>query len=295
MAWTQKEVKIVDISPKYVEWFHHLPRLKGDRDFESPSGRKRVAWLNGLLRTDQFHSPKWAIAHLDGKVYRVDGGHSSKMLLQTDGVFPPDLQAVLQIFDCDTERDLVDLYTIFDSKRSARTAADKAKAHAALETGLADIRPTWILKCVAGVLCHRNGGITRKMSDEANMQVIHDEPRFIGWAVEYVKTRWLSRSGVVACMFRSYLASKRIATEFWNFVVEESHPKPRNATRTLARFLQEVASTKNADGWDPRALYVKSIHAWNAWQRGETTALMYFKNAEVPKLYLVSGKSAKSY
>jgi hypothetical protein len=41
----------------------------------------------------------------------------------------------------------------------------------------------------------------------------------------------------------------------------------------------------------PEAMYVRCIHAWNAYMQGTTTLLRYYKDAELPKA--LSIKSSK--
>ena len=93
------------------------------------------------------------------------------------------------------------------------------------------------------------------------------------------------RGVVVAAMFGCWKKAKGAATEFWVAVRDETGSKPDCPDRKLSRFLlttnvQRSMTERKIVG--QREMYVKCIHAWNAWRRKESTSLNYYANAKVP-------------
>ena len=83
------------------------------------------------------------------------------------------------------------------------------------------------------------------------------------------------------------------AKEFWTLVKDESAPNRDDPTRVLNRYLLRTAlagggpASNAAHGKklvDFREMYVKCLHAWNAWRKGETTNLNYYAKADVPSV-----------
>jgi hypothetical protein len=97
------------------------------------------------------------------------------------------------------------------------------------------------------------------------------------------------RGPVFGAMYGCYLRSRKDATEFWKAVRDETGEKPDCPDRKLARWLlssfvnvglgSRIPEARRAS---QREFYVRSIHAWNAWRKGERTDLKYFPKATVP-------------
>lgn len=79
-----------------------------------------------------------------------------------------------------------------------------------------------------------------------------------------------------------------VAMQFWSAVRDESAPDRNDPTRTLARFLIRAvvagSNVKSKEITTHREMFVKSLHAWNAFRAGETTALNYHSGAPIPKI-----------
>ncbi len=291
----QIKIEMPVLTPDLVAWFRALPHVPGDRNQASVQGQQRVAWLTRLCKDGEFYSPDWSVAVWNGQQYRVNGGHSSAMLANANGSFPRNLPVILRIFRCESYPDVVALFNHFDNRKSNRTASDKANVHKSIHQELDRIAPSYINRMLNGIQCFYADGATTHGDEDTRTKLIHEETEFLAWAGRFARNRYLGRSGVIACMYRSYHASASLADEFWTMVLEESAPRPTHPTRVLAKFLHELDVPANKGKWDSRAVYVKCIHAWNAWQAGSTTALSYHHEAPVPDLVIVTNGKSKSY
>lgn len=290
MSYKQVGKKDVPLTENFAKQFAALPCHAGDRERETPIGRTRIAWLRNHLENGTFHDPSWAtcMCREDGVTYRVNGGHSSLMLAECNGSFPKGLKATVLEFVCDSKNDLADLFDIFDPKRSSRSTKDRINAHAACEGALTTASPTAINKSLGGIaFYYRAIHGAKGMSDEdVKVRLIHEHPQFIAWATQFVTLRRMARTGVIAAMFASWSKDEAAATTFWLEVRDESNPNNRAPSRLLATFLRENAQqqpTNRTTGWDVRAYYAKSIHAWNSYRAGTKTDLKYYAQGDLPK------------
>jgi len=286
----QTKIETPMLTPELVTWFRSLPNLEGDRDQTTTQGRQRIAWLARLCQDGEFYSPDWAVALWNGQQYRVNGGHSSAMLANADGSgFPRHLPVILRRFQCDSYRDVVELFNHFDNRKSIRTASDKSKVHKSVHQELSRIAPSYINRMLTGIQCFYADGCTTHGDEDERTKLIHQETDFLAWAGRFVRTRHLGRSGVIACMYRTFHADRELANTFWDTVLAENAPSPSHATRVLATFLRGLDVPPNKGRWDTRAVYIKCIHAWNAWQTDTATDLKYYPAAGVPNLLIRTG------
>lgn len=285
----QVTTEIVPLTPKFVSEFADLPTYKGDREQDTPVGKRRIKWLRRLFDEGNFHTPKWATAELDSKVYRVNGGHSSSMLNDLNGEFPSGMSAVVDRFACDDYDDLAELFDQFDNRKSIRTTKDKINAHRAIHPELEDMAPTNISRALYGVgwATARTGRDKVTIDEESRVRLIHQHKHFLCWANAFVGLPRMGRVGVVACMFKCFEKSQREATTFWNEVRDESNPDNKSPSRVLAIFLRDAMAKRtsgNSNKFSAAEFYTKSIHAANAWKVGATTSLKVHKKSGLPKL-----------
>jgi hypothetical protein len=279
---------LMPLTREYAQEFAALPSFDGDRQRDSVQGRARIRWLAGLVATDQFHSPKWAVAWLNNTMYRVNGSHSSFMLANITSKFPEGLKVVVDHFRCQSQEDLAYLFDQFDNRHSLRSVTDKVQAHKACETALASISTTMTKMALSGICWYNVHYLEGPQPDEdERVSLVHSFPEFIHWVRPFLAQRWLRRAGVIAAMFGTMGRDRRAATEFWTHVAEENHPENTHPTRELASFLRDATHDRKLSGapkWDSRAFFVKSIHAWTAWRQGRLTKLKYHPRAGLPKI-----------
>ena len=277
--------KQVPLTRKFAATFSSLASIKGDRDRETRAGRARIKILRRLVEEKKFHTPKWATATCNGRTYRMNGGHTSLMFANGETQIPDGMNVIVDEFACETREDLADLFDQFDARVSVRSPKDKIKAHLGADDKLEQVSATVAAGAVRGIAaCLSEFGKSQHLIEEERIRLVHSHGDFLLWVGQYSKPRHMGRSGVVAAMFRTFGRSTQDATRFWTYVLSESHANNRNATRTLASFLKATLLPQEKIKWGPRAYYVKSIHAWNAWKENRTTTLPYFANAPLPKV-----------
>jgi len=290
--WKQMKIESPELTRPLLKWFRSLQSLIGDRDQNSWQGRKRKAWHRDLLRQGRFHSPEWAVARLNGELWRVNGGHTSGMLAELSEMeFPKNLRVIVKWFECETHNDLLTLFNEFDSRKSMRTAADKIKAHRQVHPGLEKVPPSVISRIIGGVVCYRNNGSSVKIDEDDRTAFLHHETDFIQWCAPFARKRHMAVVGVLACMYRSWWAHSEKAMAFWEAVRDKTAPTPSDPTRVLAEWLTNntAPSVKRPS---MREFYVRCIHAWNASEKGMSTRLSYVQGAPVPKMW-VKGNNNK--
>ena len=275
----------VQLTRDYVHWFCDLPTFRGDRSYATKKGRSRILWLRKLLEEGKFYPPKWAITDFEGVTYRVNGGHSSQMLLQCeDGVFPPRMVANIDRFGCESPHDLADLFDQFDPKNSVRSTLDKVIMHKSVTTKLSETKPTSInraLSGVAAIMCEF--GELGRLEEEERIRLIHANEEYLAWAVQYTGRREFAIAGVCAALFATYHKNNENAEVFWDGV-RDGTGETTCPTRRLQMFLKTRMFPPEKDKWNTRAIYVKCIHAWNAFHRGTTTDLKYHPKSPLPQL-----------
>lgn len=266
------------LTPAIAKEFAQMNAFVGER----PIRPGRIAELQRKLDDGLFFDPRWATADFEGRKYRVNGQHSSKMLSECNGSFPHGRQVIVDTFTCDTKEELALLFEQFDPASSSRTRLEVVNAHGRVHSSLDDVSPTVMSKAVAGMayaLSNLNASGRSTLSQQSKL--IHRHQEFVVWCNPFVSERILCRVGVVAAIFDTYRRNQDASTEFWSLVKDESAPDNKDASRTLARFLRDSIGDgrMGMKQWDQKAYYVKSIHAWNAWRDGVTTQLKYHPNS----------------
>lgn len=259
---------------------------------------RRVEAYRKMLLAGLFRPVQWATAHCleTGATYRVNGKHTSNLFSEFDEL-PQPLHATVENYHCDTLDDVARLYATFDSRTQVRTTNDINRAFAAIDEELRDIPSRIINLCVTGIAYKEYGDryAARPAAERAECLLEEHNKMFVRWVSEAVGSQtinsWLWRSPVVAAMYAGYERSRRDANEFWLAVRDGTGTSPKSPDRVLQRFLmtkfvlkgQGCHTNRSAKSLvSQREMYVKCLHAWNAWRRGTTTDLKYHPQAKVP-------------
>ena len=192
--------KIVDLTPELAEDFATMPEWGGER----PLRAKRLEFLRSRLDDGLFHTPRWACAWLNGRKFRMNGQHSSNMLLAAGPAFPRFMQAIIDEYQCDNELDLCTLFSQFDSPESTRNTADVIGAHAGIHEEIRNIPPTYLQLIIAGVVVHRSEGESSKYPAEERGRLVHENIEFICLAMNYVRRFEFRRPGVTGAMYATW-------------------------------------------------------------------------------------------
>lgn len=280
--------KTVRVTRKLATDFAEMDPAPQDR----PLSERRLQVYERIARSGGFRPVSWAKAHCTetGGLYRVNGKHTSTLLSGMDPL--PEIYATIEEYVCDTLEDVARLYGTYDSKLQSRTASDINASFAATVPEFADISRRVIDLCVSAVAYSKFLDQYTKLQSAERAELILDEIGFV-WFVagilsntESKNFKPLARFTVVAAMYGSFHKAQAKSLEFWTAVRDESGPTPHTPDRKLARFLltssPSGSSRVSKRKADSREFYVRSIHAWNAWRKGEGTNLNYYKDAKIP-------------
>ena len=272
------------LTREIAEDFFTMPHYKTER----PVRPIRMSQLADRLESGLFFSPRWATAVFNGRVYRMNGQHSSKLLSECNGSFPAGMKVIVDRFQCDTDVDMAELFEQFDARASSRTGGEIINAHGRVHDELDQVSTTVISIAVRGIAYAVCPSGRTVVEDQARL--IHKNTRFIFFAEPLLTSGVLKRAGVVAAMYNTWRKDPTDAKRFWEMVHFETGATPSCPTRVLAKFLLTTTAVGNGASneskkWDKRAFYVKCITAWNAWRSGKTTALKYYPTSNFPSIY----------
>jgi hypothetical protein len=254
---------------KLADEFRTMEPAPGDRRLSE----SRVEHLRNEMANGRFRSCVWASARClaDGKLYRVNGQHSSAALA-TFTENAPSIAVTVERFEADTLADVSDLYSTYDSRRSARSPGDIVRSFAAADPEIREL-PDGMNNVVAAALgVWQSKCETRDaLGPEGRARLLLDERTFVLWFAKAVGRRSkenasLFRSGVIAAMRATLEKDAEQSDRFWRAVLTGSDADPQAPTRVLGKFLltAKVGSGKSST----RELYSKSLTAWNAFRRG---------------------------
>lgn len=278
---------IEPLTRELVDQFYNMPQWDGQR----PKKQSHIRALDAALQDGRFHSPRWSTGILNGIERVADGQHSCHMLHHANGHFPNELRVIISRYQCDTEKDLADLFSRFDSTISVRTKTDNARAAMCVHPDLRKCNAetiSFLLSAVVSGSC----GVGQKVRIDPldHAQIVHSHHEFVIWAYPLMggKHRLLRRVSVASAVFRTWLKAVDEATAFWRAVIEDDHPDKSHPTRVLHEFLLEAAMSmrepsRRLKRWTDQAIHVKCIHAWNAFRKGTRTDLKYYANSETPE------------
>jgi hypothetical protein len=286
-------VKVLPLTKEAARRFRDMDGVPSDRNLSVP----RIEAYRKIASLGMFRPLQWATAVCaeTSGTYRVNGKHTSTLFAE-DGVEIPDgLIAVVEHFKCDTMEDLAKLYSTYDSRSMVRTTNDINKSFAAVDEDLSEIPVGIVSLCVTAIAYTKHGAsyTQRPAAERAEALFEPQNKQFVRWVAEMVvgkDARHIKRSPVVSAMYDTWRKSHKASTEFWKAVRDHSGESPVLPDRKIGKYLlTRTVNTgnggrKNMGGsaCAPREMYVKCLHAWNAWRRNTTTDLKYHSEAKVP-------------
>jgi hypothetical protein len=273
--------------------FRDMDPVPNDRRFSS----KRLEVYRKMLVAGLFRPVQWATAfcgETQGN-YRVNGKHTSTLLAEYEQS-PQSVYAMTEHYHCDTLDDLARLYATFDSRTQVRTTGDINRAFAAVDPDLADLPNRVINLCVSAIAYVRDGEkyAQRPAAERAECLLDDANKAFIAWLDEMVGSHsdlsnHMRRGPVASAMYATFIKSKKAANEFWLAVRDGTGASPRAPDRVLHRYLLTKSVKRNVGNRasttqiaGSREMFVKCLHAWNAWRRDSTTDLKYHAQAKIP-------------
>jgi len=266
---------------------------------DRPLNPKRIDAYRKMLSAGLFRPVQWATVYCGETqaTYRVNGKHTSTLFAEMEKL-PQAVHATVEHYHCDDLDDVARLYATFDSRTQVRTTNDINRAFAAVDDDLSQVPTKIINLSVTAVAYAKHGDYYTKQSaaDRAECLLENDCKLFIEWLHGILQTnnedtKHLWRSPVVAAMYLSWQKSRKGANEFWLAVRDGTGATPKTPDRVLNKFLlsrtvnngsQRTPIRRSSVLCPPREMYVKCLHAWNAWRRDTTTDLKYHAQAKIP-------------
>jgi hypothetical protein len=242
---------------------------------------------------------RWGRAEVEetGEVFRVNGQHTSTMLVKDSAMITDKMVVTIEDYLCETMKDLADLYSQIDSSESSRSAGDVNLSHAAVTDGLGNCNRRVINLCVTALSHEKWGDQYTRQPKEDRAALLDTAPEFVLFVDKLKKDithedwRVVGRGPVVMAILATWRKSRRAASEFWRLVARCDGPDAKSADRTLGKYLQRTGITtgrpKAARGIGrvegPVVMYSRCVTAWNAWRQGKTTKLRVYEDKEPPK------------
>jgi hypothetical protein len=280
-------------------------------NYDRPLSPLRMSVYRGMMKTGGFRPVTWACAFCveTGLWYRVNGKHTSTLIVELfEAGEEAELDAIVEKYKCDTFYDVAKLYATFDSKTMTRTSKDIYKQFGRSNPALVDCSDRIFCLAAPGMAYAKWPGDTYShMSPVQRAELLCVSPgtEFCLWLQEILGAsgkrefqpakQALEKVGVIAAMFATWLKAKGDATQFWCLVRDESDPTPADPSRKLARYIISTGLVAYGHGEKTQGegkgkakvagieeFYAKSITAWNAWRRGESTNLLYFADKKPP-------------
>jgi hypothetical protein len=269
---------------------------------DRPLSERRLMVYERMLKDGAFRPVTWATTTCKetGGFYRVNGKHTSLLLAGLPDI--PEFYVTIEEYECDTLEDVAKLYSTFDSRQQLRSANDIYHSFAGTVPELAVLPRHTITLAVAGIDIYKSDGVSGRSSGASaaeRAERLLDYPEYVVWLNSVLlgdqtipigerhSSKHMYRASIAGAMLGSYLKAQADADKFWKAVRNETGNTPNVPDRKLARLLLTVGvhmgtGTRRVKVVGQRELYVKAIHAWNAWRRGESTDMKYLADKDIP-------------
>lgn len=291
--WTQIDKPVaVKMSHALAKEFRDMEPCPHDR----PLNDKRVRLLQAKYDSGEFRSCVWAKCYCEEtkKWYRVNGKHSSNMFAEMNGKLPKghSIFVLVEQYTCPTLEDVAKLYSSFDSRSSARSANDIYRVFAATNSHISDISAKIVNNCVGAIAFATYEHTVGSTTPETRAALMLENVAFVRWVAALTHGQdaaHVLRVPPLAAAFKTWQKNAKDATAFWEAVRDGSGTNFRSPDRVLNKYLLKTKVGANGARGEREIanrheMYVKCIHAWNAWKRNETTALNYYANAKTPNV-----------
>ncbi len=299
MSWTLlSRPRTQLVTQELAQQFVDMTPAPHDR----PLSERRLQVYRRMLALGQFRPVTWASALCEetNDIYRVNGKHTSLLLV---GLKPmPEFFVTIEEYQCDTLEDVAKLYATFDAGIQGRTAADIYLSFAATVPELKGLNSKIVKTAITGIAFKEMGmDVYTKSQPVERAEMLLEHTDFVLWLSQLLqagrsttedqlpsrqKCQHLLRQPVVAAIFATWEKTVPAALEFWRAVRDDSGAHPTMPDRKLSRYLLTTSMQGGHDrrgkSAGPREIYVKCLHAWNAWRKNEPTALHYFADREIP-------------
>ncbi len=282
--------KIITITPEVAENFLNCNQYEYQRTAKLHQVNILVKKIqNGTFLTGDIGLAKELFN--SGKTVLVNGQHQSMAVIQTK----KPIKALVSTYECSDPEDVALLYRQYDG-HAARTLSELAYPQARA------IGIQWPKRIISLVITAASI-IENKthLYKEDRIEMLHRYKLTGDFLCDILapnnnmskEFKHLYRSGVVAAMITTYRKSQHDTTIFWSHVRDGEDLKKTMPEYRLREFLTSVYvektgilpsshnARKPAVTW--HEVMARSIHAWNAFRRGEMTSLHYHADKPIPK------------
>jgi len=247
-----------------------LPESPTERDLD----RKHVEKLTDRFKGGLMIPCCWATVKFQGRVYRINGHHSSEGMLAAGEALPPRVVIHFDEYEIDEPEGMAVLFRQFDGRLSMRDSADVAGAYQGLVPELEGITRATGKLGVEGIDWHLRvieEVPVRSGDDKYSMFLVPVYYPFLHWlsGVISVKTPELKRTSIIGAMYETFLKSESGAVDFWSAVARGGLTDDDAPATVLSRGLVEIKETKGQPPPKPGQIYAQCIKAWNAFRSGE--------------------------
>ena len=263
--------EVRELTAEIARQFHELEPSPTERELNT----SRLKHLREKAEAKQLIAFMWAQARFGDRVIRVNGQHSSHMLVEMNGDFPRGLKVHLDEYEVSDADGLALLFRQFDDRKSGRTPSDVAGAYQNIVPELQDVAKPIGKLAIDGVSWYRLK-VEKAPSPRGDSQytlfhefALHD---FIKWMNEVfsMKTPEMRSTAVVAAMYASFTADPREARKFWESVARGGDQYDENAAATvLDEWLKAVRAKEEEYQPKPAQIYQGCIYAYNAYRKGQ--------------------------
>jgi hypothetical protein len=270
------KAETIPLTKGLAEKFQRMPASPTERELNPLriKGLKLKAELGHLITFN------WAMVNFGKEQYRMNGQHSSAMLLELEGPFPDNLFAHVDTYEIDSQEDLASLFRQFDNRISSRSEKDVAGAYQGLWAELHTVPKPNAKLAAEGVALYLQrieksiGKLATSDDKYAVVFNLKETHPFIIWMGELLttKTPELRYASVIAAIYATYQADVDKAVEFWTETARGGAMYINNApTFILSEWLRKYHEHKNMrQTMQPLNYYQGCIWAWNNFMKGKT-------------------------
>jgi hypothetical protein len=129
--------------------FATMPPMPGERELLSG----RMTWMRKLVADIQFFGVEWhkGTERDSGKLFRLDGQHSSRMLAEIEAAnFPAGLQATITSWEFD-HNDRAQIFDYYNNPKSVRNSRDVMGVYRAEHEDLLNVSRDMLVKAANGL------------------------------------------------------------------------------------------------------------------------------------------------
>lgn len=292
MGWVLGDSKTVKMTVQLAYEFYHMKAVPNERPL-SPNRIKRLKQKITIHGALPF---RWGRAEVieNGQVYRVNGQHTSTMIVKDSAMITDKMKATVEEYLCDSMRDLADLYGQIDSQESSRNAGDINLSHAAVIDGLMDCNKRVINLGVTALAHEKWGDQYTRQPKEDRAALMDTAPEFLVFmdklkkGLDHSDWRAIGRGPVAMAMLATWRKNRKDAVTFWNLVATGEGEDTKKPDRVLGKYLMRTGVNtgrpKAARGIGRSEgsplMYARCIVAWNAWRQGKSTTLRVYSDSE---------------